>query len=246
MRHAIVIPARWKSTRFPGKPLAMIAGRPMLDRVYERCVQAVESTRVFVATDSDTIRDHCARRGMACIMTPESCPTGTDRVHEAAREIDADVLVNVQGDEPLVDPDDILAVLRESCQRPGAVINAMCAITDERDYVNRNIPKVVASPEGRLMYMSRAPIPADKVGTFRGGMRQVCVYAFPRDALARFAATGGKTPLESIEDIEILRFLEVGVNVQMVVVSGASIAVDVPEDVSRVESAIHALPDARV
>jgi len=238
MRHAIVIPARWQSTRFPGKPLTPIAGRPMLDRVYERCVAAIGPSSVFVATDSDAIRDHCARAGMACVMTSSSCLTGTDRVHEAAQRIDADVLINVQGDEPLIDPADIQQVIRASERMPGAIVNAMCRINDERDYRSRTVPKVVAAPDGRLLYMSRAPIPGDKSGTFRGARKQVCVYAFPGELLARFAACERKTPLEEVEDIEILRFLELGYEVRMVEVSGASIAVDTPEDVTRVEGAL--------
>lgn len=238
MNAAIVIPARFQSTRFPGKPLAMIAGRPMLDRVHERCAAAVGGERVFVATDSDTIRTHCERSGFRCVMTAESCLTGTDRVHEAGASIDADILINVQGDEPMIDPKDILAVIDESRRSPGVVINAMCPITDEADYRSVNVPKVIASPEGRLLYMSRAPIPASKDARFHGAMRQVCVYAFPRAALAAFASAPRKSPAEAIEDIEILRFLEMGIEVRMIEVSGASLAVDVPGDVAKVEAAL--------
>ncbi len=244
MNPAIVIPARWQSSRFPGKPLAVIAGKPMLDRVYERCVRALDPSRVFVATDSDRIFAHCERAGMGVVMTSEACLTGTDRVHEAAAQIDADVYLNVQGDEPLVDPADIRAVLREWEAHPNAVVNAMCRIAAARDYLNRNVPKVVAAPDGRLLYMSRAPVPTDKNGAFCGGMRQVCVYAFPREALARFAAHGAKTPLEKIEDIEILRFLELGIDVRMLTVGAASLAVDIPEDIERVEAAIRERGDA--
>lgn len=238
MSVAIVIPAREKSTRFPGKPLAMIAGRPMLDRVHERCVDAVGESRVYVATDSERIRTHCERAGMRCVMTPETCLTGTDRVHEAAKSIDAQTLINVQGDEPLIDPADIRAVIDASRETPGVVVNAMCPIDDEPDYRSVNVPKVIAAPDGRLLYMSRAPIPASKDGRFHGGMRQVCVYAFPRAALAAFASAPGKTPAEAIEDIEILRFLELGFEVRMVRVSGASLAVDIPDDVPKVEAAM--------
>jgi 3-deoxy-manno-octulosonate cytidylyltransferase (CMP-KDO synthetase) len=238
MNPAIVIPARWKSSRFPGKPLALIAGRPMLDRVYERCSRAIDPSRVFIATDSERIRAHCDRAGMRVVMTSESCLTGTDRVHEASSHIDADVYINVQGDEPLIEPADIRAVLLEWQAHPGAVVNAMCRIAAARDYLNRNVPKVVSAPDGRLLYMSRAPIPTDKDGAFCGGMRQVCVYAFPREALARFAMHGEKTPLERIEDIEILRFIELGIDVRMLTVGGASLAVDIPEDIERVEAAI--------
>lgn len=212
----------------------------MIARVWDQCCKAVCAEQVYVATDDDRIADHCRGEGIQIVMTPDDCLTGTDRVQNAATRIDADIYINVQGDEPMILPDDINAVIAAAEASPGPIINAMCPIETEEDFRSTTVPKVVARPDGRLMYMSRAPIPTDKAHGFQGAMKQVCIYAFTREALNAFAARDTKTPLEAIEDIEILRFLELGFEVEMIEVSGASIAVDVPEDVARVERALAA------
>ncbi len=238
MRTVIIIPARYKSSRFPGKPLAMIRGKSLLQRTWERCVAALPPEQVHVATDDERIADHCHAQGMQVVITGSDCLTGTDRVYEASLQIEADLYVNVQGDEPMIAPGDIQAVIEASKRQPGTVINAMCPIMDEADFRSPHVPKVVAAPDGRLLYMSRAGIPVGKTQRFEWAWRQVCIYGFPPQALARFAAATAKTPLEEVEDIEILRFLEQGIPVQMVAVSGASVAVDLPEDVAKVEAAL--------
>ena len=171
-------------------------------------------------------------------MTSPECLTGTDRVFEASQQIEADLFVNVQGDEPLIDPADVIRVIAAAAAHPGVVVNAMCPIDTEADFRSVNVPHVAAAPDGRLLYMSRAAIPTTKDLAFAWGRRQVCIYAFPRAALTAFAATGVKTPLEELEDIEILRFLELGIPVHMVALESVSIAVDVPSDVERVEAAL--------
>ena len=236
----IIIPARYKSSRFPGKPLIEIAGKSMLRRVWEQCVKVFNKENVFVATDDYRIKKHCISHNMQFVMTSEKCLTGTDRVYESSLQIKSDIFINVQGDEPLIDPSDILAVFEEAKKNPGQIINAMCPIKNETEFRNTNIPKVVASLEGKLLYMSRAPIPTNKSLGFKKSMRQVCIYSFPIDSLRAFSERKEKTPLEKIEDIEILRFLEIGYSVQMVEVSGSSIAVDIPEDVAKVEVALNA------
>jgi len=235
-RIALVIPARHRSSRFPGKPLATIAGKSLVRRVWERCIGAVDAADVHVATDDSRIAEHCRSFGANVLMTSESCLTGTDRVAEAAHALDADVIVNVQGDEPLVEPADVRAVVESFLERPGAVACGMCPIDSVEDYESRTVPKVVARPDGLLLYMSRAPIPATKERSFPTSRRQVCIYAFSRAHLDAYASVGRKTPLEEIEDIEILRFLETGVEVRMVELPGGSVAVDVPSDVARVEA----------
>lgn len=236
----IVVPARFKSSRFPGKPLVDIAGTSLIRRVWRQCARALPAERVYVATDDERIADHCRAAGIQVVITGEDCLTGTDRVYQASLQIDADLYVNVQGDEPLVRPADILAVIDTARAHPGTVVNAMCAIAEEHDFRSPTVPKVVARPDGRLLYMSRAGIPTDKLHAFRPAMKQVCIYAFDKPALAAFAGAGAKTPLEAVEDIEILRFLELGFEVRMVEVSQASVAVDVPEDVNRVRGALAA------
>jgi 3-deoxy-manno-octulosonate cytidylyltransferase (CMP-KDO synthetase) len=230
----LIIPARYRSSRFPGKPLVDLAGKSMIQRVWEICIQVLPEEQVFVAVDDDRIEKHCLDVGIQTVMTRDDCLTGTDRVYDASRQIDAEVYINVQGDEPLLDPGDIRAVLEASRSYPDMVINAMCPISEECDYINPTVPKVVARPDGRLLYMSRGPIPSNKGQQFVTAMKQVCVYCFPKPALTAFASVSKKTPLEEQEDIEILRFLELGYDVHMIEVSQASIAVDIPSDVERV------------
>jgi 3-deoxy-manno-octulosonate cytidylyltransferase (CMP-KDO synthetase) len=232
---AIIIPARFQSSRFPGKPLAIIAGREMILRVWDRCCLAVPACDIYVATDDERIRACCAAAGVQTLMTSSDCLTGTDRVYEASLQIKADVYLNVQGDEPLLDPHDILAVIDATKKNPGVILNAMAPIREEADFRSNTVPKVVTRQDGRLLYMSRAAIPTNKQHGFISAMKQVCIYGFTADALVQFAACKHKTPLEAIEDIEILRFLELGFDVQMIVVSESAIAVDVPDDVLRVE-----------
>ena len=240
MKAVIIIPARYESSRFPGKPLCKILGKSMIRHVWERCAQALPADNVYIATDDNRIKNHCVSQNMQVLMTGSECLTGTDRVYESSLQIESDIYINVQGDEPRIKPSDILAVFEEAKKKPGKIINAMCPITNEVDFRNVNVPKVVASPDGNLLYMSRAPIPTDKSLGFKIAKRQVCIYAFHGDALKALASYKEKTPLEKIEDIEILRFLELGYSVQMVEVSGSSIAVDVPEDVMKVEAVLNA------
>jgi len=234
MNTVLIIPARFDSTRFPGKPLFNIAGKSMIQRTWEQCVQSFPKEKIFVATDDQRIETHCLEIGIQTIMTSTNCLTGTDRVWEASQQIDADIYVNVQGDEPLFNPDDITAVLQASQRDPHLVINAMCQINEESDYFNYHVPKVVASVDGKLLYMSRSAIPSNETNHFAFAMRQVCAYAFPKAALAGFASVSARTPLESQEDIEIIRFLELGYEVKMIEVSHDSIPVDRPADVERV------------
>jgi 3-deoxy-manno-octulosonate cytidylyltransferase (CMP-KDO synthetase) len=239
-----VIPARFASSRFPGKPLAPILGVPLVVRVFRRVAQAIPAGQVVVATDDDRIAGVCRAEGISVAMTPSSCVTGTDRVHAAVRGLRAEIIVNVQGDEPMVDPDAIRRVVRVKRENPDLIVNAMCRLTDPADIASPNVPKVVCRANGRLAYMSRAAIPFTKrAGQVAEHHRQVCIYAFDRSQLDAFAAQGAQSRLEAPEDIEILRFLDLGFDVQMVCVSGTSLAVDVPEDVARVEAALAAAGD---
>ncbi len=236
LKYAVVIPARFESSRFPGKPLIDLKGKPMIQRVWEKCCEAVSAEFVYVATDSEKIRKVCISFGAKVVMTSSNCKTGTDRVAEANKLIQADILINVQGDEPLIAPNDIKTILNASLKTPSNIINAMCPITNESEFRSTTVPKVVATPSGKLLYMSRGGIPLSKNGTFHYGNKQVCIYAFSKEHLEFFYSFTNKTPLESIEDIEILRFLEGGFDVQMVQVEKGPIAIDTPEDVTRVLS----------
>jgi len=243
MREVIIVPARYASGRLPGKPLIELLGRSVLERTVGQCLKAFPKEQVFVATDDDRIAEHCQSIGIGVIMTPDDCLTGTDRVACAIAELDADLIINVQGDEPVIDPEDIRLVHQAAQVHQGEVICGYSPLNDESLFRSLTIPKVVFRPDGRLLYMSRTPIPGSKTGDFVAGaaFRQICIYAFPRDALLDFASQSTKTPLESQEDIEMLRFMELGYEVRMVELSDQSVAVDVPEDINRAESAIRSL-----
>ena len=238
MQPVLIIPARFESSRLPGKPLTMISGKTMIRRTYERCAQAVSPTSIYVATDDPRIADHCTGHGIQTVMTSPDCLTGTDRVAEAASKLGADYVVNVQGDEPIINPADIELLWNTALQHPDDVLNGYTKITAESDFRSRGIPKVVLRADGRLLYMSRGAVPNNKQDRFDFAFRQVCIYGFPNHLLQKFAGQAAKGAFEAIEDIEILRFLEMGEEVRMIPMSDASIAVDYPEDVDKVEAAI--------
>jgi 3-deoxy-manno-octulosonate cytidylyltransferase (CMP-KDO synthetase) len=238
MNYVVIIPARYESSRFQGKPLINLSGTPMIVRTYRQCIKASPPERVFVATDHERVKDVCEQHGAQVLMTSKACLTGTDRVAECARQLDADVFVNVQGDEPIFDSRDITTLIDAAQRYPEEVLNGVCNLYDEDQYRSGSIPKAVMRLDGHLLYMSRSEIPSTKGRAFVKSWRQVCAYVFPRRALEAFARHGKKTPLEGIEDIEILRFLELGWNVRMVPLSSQSLSVDTPEDVTRVEQMI--------
>lgn len=238
MNYCVIIPARYQSSRLPGKPLIDLCGIPMVVRTYQQCIKACSSEKVYVATDDNRIREVCESNNIQVIMTSSNCLTGTDRIAECAKYIDADVFINVQGDEPLFNPKDLKLLISYVEKYPGEVLNGYCEISDENLFRSGSIPKVVFRPDGRLLFMSRSPIPSNKEQGFEKAWRQVCAYAFPREALKDFSSIAKKTSLESIEDIEILRFLELGWEVRMVQLSNESIAVDTPDDIQRVEAAL--------
>lgn len=240
MRAVAIIPARYASSRFPGKPLAPLLGRPMIAWVAQAAARAVGQEQVFVATDDERIRTEVQRHGFRAIMTPSDLLTGTDRVACAAEGIPADIYVNVQGDEPLLDPESIRKVIGRKEALPGSVVNAMARISPQEDAANVNLPKVAFSEASRMVYISRLPVPGSKKGPADGVARykQVCIYAFERAQLEKFRALGRKSALEQIEDIEILRFIDLGIPVQMCEVAAGSLAVDVPADIVKVEAAL--------
>ncbi len=223
-----------KSSRLPGKPLIVINGHSMIKRTYNQCAKAFPKDRIYVATENIEIENHCKSENMQVVMTSQNCLTGTDRVAEVAEKIEADYYINVQGDEPLFNPKDILDTESAIKKYRGEIINGYTKFEDEYLYNSSSIPKLVFRPDGRLLYTSRSPIPGNKIGDFKTSWRQICVYAYPKSALEAFVAHGRKTPLEAMEDIEILRFLELGYEVRMIPLSSESISVDIPEDVERV------------
>lgn len=237
MKVAALIPARLASTRFPTKPLAMILGKPMILWVAELTSLAVGHANTYIATDAEIIADVVREAGFKVVMTSPDALTGTDRIAEAIREIEADVFINVQGDEPMLDPTSITKVIEAAKQYPDTVINGYAPIPKEEDPTNVNIPKCVIASDGRLLYMSRAAVPSYKAKEKRQKVyyKQVCIYAFTRKQLEAYASAAKKATCETSEDIEILRFLDMGFEVRMVELPGETHAVDEPEDVLRVE-----------
>ena len=235
-----VIPARYQSSRFPGKPLAMIDGVPMIVRVARQTEKALGRAHTYIATDNEAIAAVCRDAGFEAVMTSPECKTGTDRLAEFAQKIDADVYVNIQGDEPVIDPADITRIVDAKKRHFDLVVNGMCSLLPHESPDNVNLPKVVAASDGRLLYMSRLPVPGIKDG--RNGRpdykKQVCIYAFNKKELALYGSYDSKPDCELYEDIEILRFLDAGVGVLMVETSGHSMAVDTPEDLQLVEAFI--------
>ena len=231
----VVIPARFQSTRFPGKPLADLGGSPLIEHVWKRCCRAVDATDVVVATDDERIAAAATGFGATVEMTSSDCLTGTDRVAEVARRFEVDWYLNVQGDEPFVDPAAIQTVIEaaETVANDVVAINAMSAITNEAEFRSETVPKPVTNIHGRLLYMSRAAIPTDKSLRFHTAFRQVGLYAFRPAALAIYQPGAAKAPIEAIEDIEILRLVESEMRVQMIEVPASGLAVDTPEDLER-------------
>ncbi len=229
----VVIPARYQSSRFPGKPLVDLCGKSLIKHVWDKCVQAVGEKLVIVATDDERIKNHCLDNDINVIMTSADCKTGTDRLAEVATKVKRKFYVNVQGDEPLVEPKDILKIINASERDPNSIFNAMCPINSAEDFISPNVPKVVLANDQTLMYISRAPIPSNKSKMFVQGNRQVCIYSIPRDKLLSFGKLKKKSQNEEIEDIEILRFLDNGHKVKMLQVSDSPISIDTKDDLSR-------------
>ena len=240
MRSVIMIPARYGSSRYPGKPLVPLLGKPMILWVAELSCGAVGNQNVYVATEDSRIAEVVEEAGFQAVMTTDDALTGTDRLAQAVDQVDADIYINVQGDEALVDPADILKVRDAKLAHMEDIINGFSWVGDSEDPRSVNVPKVITNECDELVYMSRLALPGFKDAKCapKRYKKQVCIYAFNRDELTAFRGFGRKSELEFSEDIEILRFLELGKTVRMVETQPGSLAVDVPEDVEKVEAAL--------
>ncbi|MGC6367716.1 MAG: 3-deoxy-manno-octulosonate cytidylyltransferase [Candidatus Marinamargulisbacteria bacterium] len=238
----VVIPARHKSSRFPGKPLTKILGKEMILHVAERALGAVDRSQLIIATDSMQIANVVRDNGFAIKLTSDQHPTGTDRVWEAIKDDNIDFVINIQGDEPMFHPEDLVQIIKAKIDFPDHVVNGMADLMIDENESNVNIPKVVHDESGTLLYMSRQAIPGSKANEelsipFK---KQVCLYGFNKEHLEAYANFGRKSNLEQFEDIEILRFFEVGIPVKMITLMGNTKAVDIPEDVPEVEELMRA------
>lgn len=240
MHSVVMIPARFGSSRYPGKPLVPLLGKPMILWVAELSARAVGAESVYVATEDRRIADVVEGAGFQAVMTTDDALTGTDRLAQAAQSIEADIYINVQGDETLVDPHDILKIRDAKLAHMDDVINGFSWVSDKEDLHSVNIPKVITNERNELVYMSRLALPGykDPKHAPKRYKKQVCIYAFTREELLAFREFGRKSELEYSEDIEILRFLEMGKTVRMIETKPGSLAVDIPEDVPVVEAAL--------
>jgi 3-deoxy-manno-octulosonate cytidylyltransferase (CMP-KDO synthetase) len=230
-----VVPARMASSRFPGKPLAQIAGMTMLEHVYRRCLMSRCLDDVYIATCDESIRRAVLDFGGKAVMTSDEHTRCTDRVAEAAREMDADVVVNIQGDEPLLRPETVDFVAEPIVQESGVVCTTIVVkITNERELDDPNVVKTVSRPNGDILYFSRELIPSRRMGAAHDVFKQIGVLAFTREFLLQFDELP-ETPLEVAESVDLLRALEHGYTVRGVLSPFDTIGVDTPDDRRRVE-----------
>ena len=235
MKVLCVIPARYSSTRLPGKPLADIAGKPMIQHVYERAKQAALPGKVLIATDHALVRDAVLRFGGEAVMTASDHPSGTDRLAEvAALHPEADIIVNVQGDEPLIEPVLIDRLAQALLDDPTVDMATLATPMPVEDYDQPSAVKVVTDLAGFALYFSRSRIPYPRQTKEAAPVWQhIGIYAYRRDFLLAFAKLA-PTPLERTESLEQLRALENGYRIKVLQTDFVSVGVDTPEDLERV------------
>jgi 3-deoxy-manno-octulosonate cytidylyltransferase (CMP-KDO synthetase) len=241
MKVLAVIPARWASARFPGKPLKEICGKAMIHWVWDQTVQAQSVTQTVIATDDDRIIEYCQSHDLEVVMTADTHPTGSDRLAEVAQKIEADVYVNVQGDEPLIEPATIDAVtgcLLSVMERGIEVATGYIEGATDAQLDDPSVVHLVPTLDGCVLTFSRLPVPYPMAETMPRNVH-VGLYAFSRKALLLFPELE-RGPVERAESIEVMRYLEHGFRVAGVPVEPGSIGVDTPEDLAEVEAILEA------
>ena len=231
----VVIPARFGSKRLPGKPLKEVLGVPMIIRTSMQCLKVVKKSQLIVATDDRRIQKCCKKYSINSILTSKKCKTGTDRVAEVAKKIKVKNYINVQGDEPIFNPIDLKNMIKQVKKNRNKILLGYTKIENKINIRNKNIPKVVFDKNENLLYASRNPIPFTNLNKLSKSWRQVLVYSFPRLEVLKFYKMKKKTFLEEREDIEILRFLEIGSQVKLVKMTNRSHPVDTMKDLHEVE-----------
>jgi 3-deoxy-manno-octulosonate cytidylyltransferase (CMP-KDO synthetase) len=235
LRIAAVIPARLQSTRMTRKVLRPIAGRPMVEWVWRAASVSGLMDPVVVATDAEEVAEVCRARSIPVVMTSAACPSGSDRVREVSRQIDADIYVNIQGDEPTLTPD-FFPPLLDLFARPEVEVTTLSVRCPPEEFINPNAVKVVTALDGRALYFSRATIPFDRdQAGFNGYRKHLGIYAYRKAALDRFAALP-PSPLEKLERLEQLRLLENGIAIYVAEAPRDTIGVDTEEDLERAEA----------
>ncbi len=246
MKILCVIPARYASTRLPGKPLAMLAGKPMIQRVYERAAQALLPDEVLVATDDERIKEVVEGFGGKAMLTAATHPSGTDRLAEVALSYDKmDVIINVQGDEPMIPPTLIDELCKAFEENPQLQMATAKTLMQPKDYNNPNAVKVVTDQNGYALYFSRSlmPYPRNRTEDYKV-YKHIGIYAYRRDFLLKFAALL-PTTLEQIEGLEQLRALENGTRIKVLTTDFQGIGIDTQEDLDRANAVLLAQEAAR-
>jgi 3-deoxy-manno-octulosonate cytidylyltransferase (CMP-KDO synthetase) len=246
MKSVIVIPARYGSTRFPGKSLARLQGRPMIQWVWEAASKCRLTDTVIIATDDDRIADVAAKFGADVMMTKKSHRSGTDRIAEVADKISAQLYVNVQGDEPLLMPGAVDDLIRGMAESPRVPIGTLAhRLESEAEWRSPEVVKVVCNRHGEALYFSRSPLPFMRIWDARAKvLRHVGIYAYRASALATFVALK-PSGLEVAESLEQLRALEHGMTIQVIETKYRCLGVDTPADLARVEDEMRLRARAR-
>jgi len=236
-----IIPARFASTRFPGKLLATIEGTSVLQRTYEQTKKCTKIDRILIATDHEKILEHCQSFDAECVLTSPACPSGTDRLIEALQKYpektSGDIIINVQGDEPCLAKETLDALIDAMWAHPEEYL-ATCAvpISDRTEILSPSVVKVVINTKGHALYFSRSPIPGSLPHTARtpSYLKHIGIYAFTREFLLQYQGLP-KSPLQEVEDLEQLKVLDAGYNIRVVTVKQSSPHVDIPQDIERVK-----------
>lgn len=229
MKQVVVIPARMKGNRLPGKPLIDIAGKPMIEHVWNRAIKVHNKEKVFIATEDEIIKTFCEKNNMNCVLT-DNASTAIERIKLFSDIIKADSYINLQGDEPIVNVKDLKTILNYNKQFPNRVVFGKAECNQE-EFNDFSKAKVVCDLNNKLLYSSRAGIPLNNKGNFVKAHRAIWLYAFNKKSLNKYYEYSKGTPLENMEDNEIVRFLEIGIDVYCVDMIGDSWAVDEVKDI---------------
>jgi 3-deoxy-manno-octulosonate cytidylyltransferase (CMP-KDO synthetase) len=237
MKIAAIIPSRWQSSRFPGKPLARIAGKTMIERVYHQVVKANCFSEIIVATDDQRILNEVIAFNGKGEMTDPGISSGTERVWAVIKKKDFDAVVNIQGDEPLISENLISQIYNTLDKKTFAVVSAARFNQSYRDFCSKNVVKVIINNSSQALYFSRSPIPFCEKDRFEGFLQHIGIYGYTREALESYM-TGEVAPMEKMEKLEQLRFLHLQKRIIIVPTEYESHGVDIPADIKKVEAVI--------
>ncbi|MDH5542698.1 MAG: 3-deoxy-manno-octulosonate cytidylyltransferase [Nitrospinota bacterium] len=231
-----IIPARYQSERFPGKPLALLKGEPVIIHVARKAAACRNIDHVIVATDSEEIHNAVTSSGFIARMTSETHQSGTDRIAEVAKYINDDIVVNIQGDEPLIDTDSVDKAVKALIDDKSLNVSTLCVPITQEDFKNPNVVKVVMDNDGNALYFSRSPIPYNRESGLPTPMKKhIGLYVYRRDFLIKYADIQ-PSELERVEKLEQLRILQNGTRIKVITASKDSIGIDTPEDLIRAEN----------